>query len=160
MLGQTINSYRDPQTGERLSDLLEAVERAMMQSAKGRRMRRRDFRSLWIARINAAARLSGTSYSRLVAGLKKARQALRVARPASGEPQALHGALKVGWDSLAQAHRLLAAIPLDAATEPVMTRQLAVQRYATALLVRLRRLSRNEPVEDDISVLDDEDDLD
>ena len=50
----------------------EAVERAMMQSAKGRRIRRRDFRSLWIARINAGARLNGLSYSRLIAGLKKA----------------------------------------------------------------------------------------
>ena len=44
----------------------------MMQSAKGRRMRRRDFRALWIVRINAAARLSGMSYSKLIAGLKKA----------------------------------------------------------------------------------------
>ena len=50
----------------------EAVERAMMQSAKGRRIRRRDFRSLWIARINAATRLSGMSYSRFINGLKKA----------------------------------------------------------------------------------------
>jgi len=50
----------------------EAVERAMMQSAKGRRVRRRDFRSLWIARINAGARQNGISYSRLIAGLKKA----------------------------------------------------------------------------------------
>ncbi|HEY5676111.1 MAG TPA: 50S ribosomal protein L20 [Myxococcales bacterium] len=50
----------------------DAVERAMMQSARGRRVRRRDFRSLWIARINAAARLSGVSYSRLINGLKKA----------------------------------------------------------------------------------------
>src|SRR5439155_15379762 len=51
---------------------VEAVERAMMQSAKGRRMRRRDFRALWIVRINAAARLSGMSYSKLISGLKKA----------------------------------------------------------------------------------------
>src|ERR1700760_1280975 len=51
---------------------VEAVERAMMQSAKGRRMRRRDFRALWIVRINAAARLSGISYSKLISGLKKA----------------------------------------------------------------------------------------
>ena len=50
----------------------EAVERAMMQSAKGRRVRRRDFRALWIARINAATRLSGVSYSRFINGLKKA----------------------------------------------------------------------------------------
>ena len=37
-----------------------------------RRLRRRDFRRLWITRINAAARTSGTSYSRLMHGLKKA----------------------------------------------------------------------------------------
>jgi large subunit ribosomal protein L20 len=55
---------------------VEAVERAMMQSARGRRVRRRDFRALWIARINAAARMVGTSYSRLINGLKKAGVAL------------------------------------------------------------------------------------
>jgi len=49
----------------------EAVDRAMMQSAKGRRMRRRDFRSLWIVRINAAARLVGTTYSKLIHGMAK-----------------------------------------------------------------------------------------
>ena len=38
----------------------------------GRRLRKRDFRRLWIARINAAARLNGMSYSRLIDGLKKA----------------------------------------------------------------------------------------
>jgi large subunit ribosomal protein L20 len=47
----------------------EAVDRAMMQSAKGRRMRRRDFRCLWIVRINAAARLVGTTYSKLIFGM-------------------------------------------------------------------------------------------
>jgi large subunit ribosomal protein L20 len=52
---------------------VEAVERSLMQSARGRRVRRRDFRTLWIARINAAARLSGVSYSRLIAGLNKAK---------------------------------------------------------------------------------------
>jgi hypothetical protein len=79
------------------------------------------------------------------AGLKKARQALRHAK---GDPQAAGAVLKVGWESLSQAHRLLAAIPLEAANEPVMTKQLSVERYATALLVRLRRLLRNEPVVD------------
>src|SRR4051812_44155660 len=77
------------------------------------------------------------------AGLKKARQALQHSK---GDPQAARGVLKVGWESLSQAHRLLAAIPLEAATEPVMARQLSVERYATALLVRLRRLIRNETV--------------
>ena len=38
----------------------------------GRKLRKRDFRSLWIARINAACRINGTSYSRLISGLKKA----------------------------------------------------------------------------------------
>ena len=41
----------------------------------------------------------------------------------------------------------MAGIPLAAADEAVMTRQLAVQRYATALLVRLRRLLRNEGID-------------
>jgi hypothetical protein len=87
------------------------------------------------------------------AGMKKARQALRLARGGDADPQAL---LRVGWDSLVQAHRLLAGIPLSAADEAVLTRQLAVQRYATALLVRLRRLARNEPGA--LEGLDDEDD--
>ncbi|MFL5380837.1 MAG: 50S ribosomal protein L20 [Myxococcales bacterium] len=52
---------------------VEALERAMMQSARSRRVRRRDFRSLWIVRINAAARMSGLSYSKLIAGLRKAK---------------------------------------------------------------------------------------
>ncbi len=50
----------------------QAVERALAYSTRDRRRRRRDFRSLWIARINAAARLNGTTYSRLVAGMRKA----------------------------------------------------------------------------------------
>jgi hypothetical protein len=79
------------------------------------------------------------------AGLRKARQALQHAK---GDPQAAGPVLKAGWESLCQAHRLLAAIPLVAANEPVMTKQLAVERYATALLVRLRRLLRNEPIAD------------
>jgi large subunit ribosomal protein L20 len=54
----------------------QAVERALNYSTRDRRRRRRDFRSLWIARINAAARMNGTSYSRLIAGLGKAGVAL------------------------------------------------------------------------------------
>lgn len=87
------------------------------------------------------------------AGMKKARQALRLAR---GNPQAAPGVLKVGWESLAQCHHVLAAIPLDAASEPVMTKQLSVQRYATALLVRLRRIARNEFGDDDDDLAEDD----
>jgi large subunit ribosomal protein L20 len=49
----------------------EAMLKSMWYSTRDRRVRRRDLRKLWIARINAAARLNGTTYSRLVATLKK-----------------------------------------------------------------------------------------
>jgi len=48
----------------------EVVRKAWVYSYIGRRLRKRDFRRLWITRINAGARINGTSYSRLVAGLK------------------------------------------------------------------------------------------
>jgi large subunit ribosomal protein L20 len=54
----------------------EAVEKSLRYGYKGRRLKKRDFRSLWIVRINAAARLSGISYSRLISGLGKAKVAL------------------------------------------------------------------------------------
>ena len=50
----------------------ETVERAMQFAYRDRRRRKRDFRRLWIARINAAARLNGLSYNRFISGLKKA----------------------------------------------------------------------------------------
>ena len=50
----------------------EAVMKAGMYAYIGRKAKKRDFRSLWIARINAAARLNGLSYSRFMFGLKKA----------------------------------------------------------------------------------------
>ena len=49
-----------------------AVMRSQKYAYIGRRLKKRDFRKLWIARINAAARLNGLSYSRLIDGLKKA----------------------------------------------------------------------------------------
>lgn len=50
----------------------ENVERGMRYAYRDRRKKKSDFRALWITRINAAARLHGLSYSRLMAGLKKA----------------------------------------------------------------------------------------
>jgi large subunit ribosomal protein L20 len=50
----------------------EAVDRALNYAYRDRRNKKRDFRSLWIARISAAAKQNGTSYSRLMGGLKKA----------------------------------------------------------------------------------------
>jgi large subunit ribosomal protein L20 len=50
----------------------QAVIKAGQYAYRDRRQRKRQFRALWIARINAAARINGLSYSRLIAGLKKA----------------------------------------------------------------------------------------
>jgi large subunit ribosomal protein L20 len=49
----------------------ETVEKGLTYAYRDRRVRKREFRSLWIIRINAAARLAGLSYSQLVHGLKK-----------------------------------------------------------------------------------------
>jgi large subunit ribosomal protein L20 len=50
----------------------EAVDRALAYAYRDRRARKRDFRKLWIARINAGARQNGLSYSKLMGGLTKA----------------------------------------------------------------------------------------
>jgi large subunit ribosomal protein L20 len=50
----------------------EAVDRALSYAYRDRRNKKRDFRRLWIARIGAAAKLNGTSYSKFMGGLKKA----------------------------------------------------------------------------------------
>jgi large subunit ribosomal protein L20 len=55
---------------------LEAVDRALEHAYVGRRLKKRDFRSLWITRVNAAARENGLSYSKLILGLKKAEVAI------------------------------------------------------------------------------------
>ena len=58
------------------SKLFRVARQAVMKSGQyayiGRRLRKRDFRKLWIARINAGARANGMTYSRLMDGLKKA----------------------------------------------------------------------------------------
>ncbi|MGD9365428.1 MAG: 50S ribosomal protein L20 [Desulfobacteraceae bacterium] len=50
----------------------DAVDKALMYAYRDRRQRKREFRRLWIARINAAARMNNISYSRFIHGLKKA----------------------------------------------------------------------------------------
>lgn len=86
--------------------------------------------------------------------MRKARQALRDTRAAAASPESRQAAFRVGWNSLTLTHRTLAAIPAAAVNEEVLTRQLSVQRYATALLVRLRRLYRNDPAAGDDLDLD------
>ena len=69
----------------------EAMLKSMWYSSRDRRVRRRDLRKLWIVRINAAARLNGTTYSRLISALKKANINLNrkmLADLAVREPQA------------------------------------------------------------------------
>ncbi len=50
----------------------DAVDKALMYAYRDRRQRKRDFRRLWITRINAAARMNDITYSRFMHGLKKA----------------------------------------------------------------------------------------
>jgi hypothetical protein len=87
------------------------------------------------------------------AGLKKARQLLKLGKD---DPAATPKLFAAGWDSLTHAHRVLASIPMAAVDESVLTKQLALERYSTALLVRLRRLQRQGTT----ASLGDDDDLD
>ena len=50
----------------------QAVMKSLANAYRDRRYRKRDYRKLWIARINAAARMNGMSYSRMINGLKRA----------------------------------------------------------------------------------------
>jgi large subunit ribosomal protein L20 len=54
----------------------DSVDKALQYAYRDRKARKRDFRKLWIARINAGARMNDLSYSRLISGLKKAGVAL------------------------------------------------------------------------------------
>ncbi len=57
---------------KRYRQATEAVDRAMWLSTEHRKQKKQDFRSLWIARVSAAAKANDISYSRLIEGLKKA----------------------------------------------------------------------------------------
>ena len=75
----------------------QAVIRALKYSYRDRRNRRRDLRALWITRINAAARLEGTTYGKLIAGLKAANVELDrkvLAELAVNEPKAFAAVVK------------------------------------------------------------------
>lgn len=56
----------------RFRQAVEVLRHAWEYGYISRKLKKRDFRRLWITRVNAAARLNGTTYSRLVSGLKKA----------------------------------------------------------------------------------------
>ena len=76
----------------------EQVMKSGQYSYIGRKQRKRDFRSLWITRINAACRLNNISYSKFIAGLKKANVALNrkvLADMAVREPEAFANLVEV-----------------------------------------------------------------
>ena len=54
----------------------EAIEKALLYAYRDRKVRKRDFRRLWIVRISAACEMRGTSYSRFMGGLKQAQVTL------------------------------------------------------------------------------------
>jgi large subunit ribosomal protein L20 len=60
----------------RFRQAVEVLRHAWEYGYISRKLKKRDFRRLWITRINAAARLNGTSYSRLISGMKKANVSL------------------------------------------------------------------------------------
>ena len=60
----------------RYRQAVEVLRHAWEYGYISRRLKKRDFRRLWIVRINAAARIAGSTYSRLIAGLKKANVSL------------------------------------------------------------------------------------
>ena len=70
----------------------QSVMRALNSAYAGRKQRKREFRKLWIARINAGARMNGLSYSRLMFGLKKANV---VTTPGAGFGRAGEGYIRI-----------------------------------------------------------------
>lgn len=77
--------------------------------------------------------------------LRKARQSLTLLRgDDSVSPKQLSDTIRHAWQALTQTHKLLGELPFEAASEDVMLKQISLERYATALLVRLRRLARGD----------------
>src|SRR5689334_9668421 len=75
----------------------QAVTKALQFATRDRKNRKRTFRELWNARINAAARLNGTTYSKLIAGLKAANISLDrkiLSELAVSEPKAFESVVK------------------------------------------------------------------
>ena len=85
---------------------LEKVEKGLQYAYRDRRNKKRDFRALWIQRINAGAREAGLTYSQFVNGLKRAGIALDrkvLADLAAREPEAFKAVVAQAQAALAQA---------------------------------------------------------
>ncbi|HKI16669.1 MAG TPA: hypothetical protein VKA15_02260 [Isosphaeraceae bacterium] len=85
--------------------------------------------------------------------LKRSRAALKQAKE---DPRVRPLVFQMGWEGLRQAYSVITLIPMESADDAVLSRAIAVQRYATALLVRLRRLKRQDAASDDDGPDDDE----
>lgn len=75
----------------------QTITKSLVYATRDRKNRKRTFRQLWNTRINAAARLNGTTYSKLIAGLKKANVTLDrkvLAELAVNEPKAFTAVVK------------------------------------------------------------------
>ena len=76
---------------------MQAITKSLQHATRDRKNRKRTFRQLWNTRINAAARLNGTTYSKLIAGLHKANVELDrkvLAELAVNEPKAFEAVVK------------------------------------------------------------------
>ena len=83
---------------------LEKVEKALQYAYRDRRVRKRNFRALWIQRINAAARLNGLTYAKFMHGLTRSGVALDrkvLADLAVREPEAFKGLVETAQSALA-----------------------------------------------------------
>lgn len=81
----------------------EAAKKSLSHSYVGRKRKKRDFRKLWITRINAAVREEGLSYSRFMSGLKKAKVDLNrkvLANMATNEPEEFTKIVQVAKDNI------------------------------------------------------------
>jgi len=90
----------------------EAVERGLKFAYIGRKQKKRQFRSLWIVRINAACKLNGMSYSTFINGLKKAGNGLDrkiLADIAANDPKGFAALASQAKDALAAAKKTTAA---------------------------------------------------
>lgn len=81
----------------------EFVMKALSHAYKGRKLKKRDFRKLWIQRINAATRANGMSYSKFINGLKKAEVNLNrkmLSEMAIHDPQGFAGLVEIAKKAL------------------------------------------------------------
>ncbi|MDD4870985.1 MAG: 50S ribosomal protein L20 [Kiritimatiellae bacterium] len=89
---------------KRFRQATEAVDRAMKLSTIHRKLKKREYRTLWIARISAACRINGMTYSRFIEGLHKAKVALNrkmLSEIAIHDPAGFTSIIKIAQSAIA-----------------------------------------------------------